>query len=119
MDKVIFSPAELDYLRSQTLARIGTASRSGRPDVAVVGFDFDGEYFYISGRHNQHTRKYRNTLNNAVASLLIDDLASVKPWRPRGIKFFAQVDFVERQGYAGEKQYLRLRPTRKYSWGLE
>jgi pyridoxamine 5'-phosphate oxidase family protein len=115
----MFSQSELDYIRSQALARIGTASPAGRPDVAVVGFDFDGEFFYVSGRANEATRKYRNTRENPVASLVIDDLASVKPWRPRGIKLFGPVDFVQHKGYAGEKEYLRLKPSRKYSWGLE
>lgn len=115
----MFSQSELDYIRSQPLARIATASPSGRPDAAVVGFDFDGEYFYISGRANERTWKYRNTKKNPLASLVIDDLASRSPWRPRGIKIFGRVDFVQRKGYAGEKEYLRIKPTGKRSWGLE
>ncbi|MCW5875299.1 MAG: PPOX class F420-dependent oxidoreductase [Anaerolineales bacterium] len=115
----MFTQDEVAYIRSQKLARIGTASEDGRPDVAAVGFDFDGEYFYVSGYANQRTLKYRNTKANPFASLVIDDLASVRPWRPRGIKIHATVDFVHRNGYAGEKEYLRLKPQRKRSWGLE
>ncbi len=114
-----FSQAEIAYIHSQPLARIGTASPSSRPDVAAVGFDFDGEYFYISGRHNEITLKYKNSLENPVASLVIDDLASTNPWRPRGIKIFGHVDIVQHQGYAGTKEYLRIQPRRKRSWGLE
>lgn len=114
-----FTAAELEYIRSQRLARIGTASAQGVPDVAAVAFDFDGEVFYISGYRNQATRKYRNTRANPWASLVIDDLASLQPWRPRGIKIDGSVDFVYRQGYAGEKDYLRITPLKKRSWGLE
>lgn len=106
----MFSQTELDYIRSQSLARIGTASPTAKPDVAVVGFDFDGEFFYVSGRRNQRTRKYLNTKKNPFTSFLIDDLASVRPWRPRGLKIDGEVDFVIRNGYAGEKEYLRVTP---------
>lgn len=115
----MFTPSELDYIRNQPLARIGTASPSGRPDVAAVAFDFDGEYFYVSGRRNEITRKYKNTQMNPRASLVIDDLASTRPWQPRGLKVFGSVDFVKRDGYAGKKEYLRIKPSRKHSWGLE
>lgn len=115
----MFTQAELDYIRSQPLARIGTASLSGKPDVAAVGFDFDGDYFYVSGLRNQRTRKYLNAKKNPRASLVIDDLASTRPWRPRGIKIDGDVDFVVRKGYAGEKEYLRIKPVRKHSWGME
>jgi pyridoxamine 5'-phosphate oxidase family protein len=84
MGEVLFSQAEIDFINSQLLARIGTASPKGKPDVAVVGFDFDGTYFYISGRSNETTWKYKNAKANPRASLVIDDLPSVKPWRTRG-----------------------------------
>ena len=115
----MFSPTESAFIRSQRLLRIGTASPDGRPDVAPVGFDFDGDYFYISGMRNKETLKYKHTKENPLASLALDDLASVQPWRPRGIKILGDVDFVVRQGYAGEKEYLRIKPRRVHSWGLE
>lgn len=115
----MFNPAEVAFIQSQRLLRIGTASADGRPDVAPVAFDFDGEHFYVSGMRNQQTLKYKHTKENPVASLALDDLASVKPWRPRGIKIFGDVDFVVRDGYAGKKEYLRIKPRRVHSWGLE
>ena len=38
----MFSEKEIDYLKSQKLARIATVSADGEPDVAQVGFTFDG-----------------------------------------------------------------------------
>jgi pyridoxamine 5'-phosphate oxidase family protein len=113
-----FTPAEIEYIESQPLARIGTASSDGKPDVAAVAFDFDGEYFYVSGIRNEITRKYHNAKKNPLASLIIDDLASTRPWRPRGIKIDGNVDFVQRNGYVGSKEYLRIKPIKKHSWGL-
>ncbi|HLE72730.1 MAG TPA: PPOX class F420-dependent oxidoreductase [Anaerolineales bacterium] len=119
MADVNFTQEEKDFIKSQLLLRIGTASPKGRPDVAVVGFDFDGAYFYVSGRDNENTWKYKNTRRNPRASLVIDDLPSVKPWRTRGVKVFGSVDFVHYAGRSsGEREYLRIKPERKYSWGL-
>ncbi|MFL6424231.1 MAG: hypothetical protein ACJ71R_11660 [Nitrososphaeraceae archaeon] len=55
MINTIFSQKEVEYLKSQRLARISTASVSLKedgsiqPDVVPVGFDFDGDYFYVGG----------------------------------------------------------------------
>ena len=116
---VVFTQEEIEFINSQLLLRIGTASAKGKPDVAVVGFDFDGEYFYVSGRDNENTWKYKNTRRNPRASLVIDDLPSVKPWRTRGVKLSGTVDFVHYAGKSsGEREYLRIKPTHKYSLGL-
>jgi pyridoxamine 5'-phosphate oxidase family protein len=120
MEDIKFTQAEIEFINSQRLLRIGTASEKGRPDVAVVEFDFDGEYFYVSGRDNEKTWKYKNTQRNPRASLVIDDLPSVKPWKTRGVKVFGSVDFVPYAGKSsGEREYLRIKPARKYSWGLD
>ncbi len=116
---VAFTKKEIDYLRSQRLARIGTANKKGDPDVAAVGFDFDGEYFYVSGHMLTRTRKYRNILENPKASLVIDDLLSVKPWRPRMLKVRGTADLVDHDGYLGPGKYIRIKPTHKTSFGLE
>ena len=57
MTTSILSQKEIEYLKSQRLARIATAlptreERSVQPDVVPVGFDFDGEYFLCWG--NEH-----------------------------------------------------------------
>lgn len=57
----MFSDRKNEYLKSQRLARIATASREEmQPDVAPVGFDFDGTYFYVSGYDLKKTLKYKN-----------------------------------------------------------
>jgi PPOX class F420-dependent enzyme/OxyR family protein len=59
----IYSEPEIQYLKSQRLARIATATRQGKPDVSPVAFEFDGMHFFI-GSHSQDiflsTRKYKN-----------------------------------------------------------
>jgi pyridoxamine 5'-phosphate oxidase family protein len=114
----MFTEKEASYIKSQPLARIGTASRDGRPDVAVVGFDFDGTDFFIGGLQMSKTLKYKNTRDNPRASLVIDDLVSADPWQPRGIKVSGSAELIRREGYVGEGEYIRLRPEKKTSWGL-
>ena len=55
-----FTDAELAYLRSQPLMRFATASTSGRPDVAPVVFEVDGDDIVTSGFDIARTVRYRN-----------------------------------------------------------
>jgi pyridoxamine 5'-phosphate oxidase family protein len=117
--KRMFSEKELAYLKSQRLARIATASSDGQPDVAPVGFDFDGECFYVGGFNITKTIKYKNVLVNPRVSLVIDDLESVNPMRPRSIKLHGKADIVSREGYAGTGPYIRIRPELIWGMGIE
>ena len=95
----MFTEREIAYLRSQPLARIATVALDGQPDAAPVGFEFDGEYFYVGGHNPAKTRKYNNVrAGNDKVALLVDDLESTSPWRPRGIRIYGKAEFVEREG---------------------
>lgn len=117
-----FSAPEIEYLKSQRLARIATVSTKGQPEVVPVAFEFDDKYFYV-GSHSQdiflRTRKYKSVRagNNRVG-LVIDDLESVDPWKPRGIKLFGTAEVVERNGMFGPGKYLRITPQVSWSWGI-
>jgi len=114
----MFSEKEVDYIKSQRLARIATVSKELQPDVAAVGFEFDGQNFYIGGIRQTKTYKYKNVANgNSRVALVIDDLESVDPWKPRGIKIHGQAELVDRPGQFGP--YLKISPTKTWSWGIE
>ena len=115
----MFSEKEVNYLKSQRLARVATVSKGLQPDVAPVGFDFDGTYFYIGGLNLAKSLKYKNALENPKVSLVIDDLESINPWKPRGIKIHGVAEIVTRKGYAGAGEYIRIKPEVKWSWGIE
>jgi pyridoxamine 5'-phosphate oxidase family protein len=95
MSNTLFSNTEIEYLKSQCLARIGTAAISNegyiQTDVRPVGFDFDGDYFYVGGMNILKSTKYKNELKNNNVAIVIDDLKSVDPWDPRGIKVCKQI----------------------------
>ena len=128
----MFTETEIEYIKSQRLARIATSCsfstsdiESCQPDVAPVGFDFDGEYFYVGGMNILKSTKYRNVLVNNKVALVIDDLKSVEPWEPRGIRIYGIADTVDRQGgYMSntdhpQSRYIRIKPTKKWSWGID
>jgi pyridoxamine 5'-phosphate oxidase family protein len=128
-----FSDKEVEYLKSQRLARISTVSPEDlQPDVSPVGFDFDGEYFYVSGMSLSNTRKYKNVLKNNKVALVVDDLETVNPWAPRAVRIYGTADIVTRQGgymdrahssssssSSSPPSYIRIKPLQKWSWGVD
>jgi pyridoxamine 5'-phosphate oxidase family protein len=135
MTSTIFSQKEIEYIKSQRLARIATAAPSSKeeqgeyitiqPDVVPVGFDFDGDYFYVGGMNILKSTKYKNVLKNNKVAIIIDDLKSIDPWDPRGIKIYGTADVVTRQGGYMDgtghpnPTYIRVKPDKKWSWGIE
>lgn len=116
----MFSEQELAFLQTQPLARIATVDHDGQPTVDVVGFQFDGTRFYVGGHQLETTRKYKNiAAGNRKVSLIIDDLKSLSPWQPRGIRVHGIAEVVQRQGHLGPGSYLAITPVVSWSWGIE
>lgn len=109
-----FTPAEIQYLMSQPLMRFASASLDGRPDVAPVVFEIDGDDILTAGFDVTHTVRYRNIQSNPRVSVVVDDLASVEPWSPRGIKVIgnAVIEIVD-----GSPRF-RISPTVIISWAI-
>jgi pyridoxamine 5'-phosphate oxidase family protein len=116
----MFTEKEIAYLQSQRLARLATIALDGQPDAAPVGYEFDGATFYVGGYSMTNTRKYKNVeAGNRKVALIIDDLQSVEPWKPRAIRIYGTAAIVEREGMLGRGTYLRINPQVSWSWGLE
>ncbi len=73
----------------------------------------------MGGRDVPKILKYRNVQANPKLALVVDDLESIRPWHPRGLRFHGTADFTTRQGYAGTGTYIRIKPHTKRSWGIE
>ena len=109
-----FTPAEIEYLHSQPLMRFATASLTGRPDVAPVVFELDGDDILTSGFDIGKTVRYGNVKANPRATVVIDDLASTNPWSPRGIKVIGSC-MVESHD---EGERFRITPEVIISWAI-
>jgi len=119
----MFSEAEIQYLKSQRLARIATVSSKGQPDVVPVAYEFDGQNFYVGSRGQDllvQTWKYKNVKNgNRLVALAIDDIESIDPWRPREVKVYGTADIVDHNGMFGPGKYIRISPKTSWSFGLK
>lgn len=116
----MFTERELAFLKTQRLLRLATVAADGQPDADAVGFVFDGSVFIIGGHKLAQSRKYRNVHSgNHKVSLILDDLASIDPWTPRGIKVHGVATAETRVGQFGQGDYLIIRPTTTWSWGIE
>ncbi|WP_262699504.1 MULTISPECIES: PPOX class F420-dependent oxidoreductase [Streptomyces] len=115
-----FTEEEIRYLRSQQLARIATVSADDQPDVAPVGFEYDGTYLYVGGADPVRTRKWRNVeAGKTKVALVIDDLVRTSPWTPRYLRVYGTAELVQRKGRLGTAPYIRITPTVSWSFNLE
>jgi len=115
-----FTEDEVAYLTSQPLARIATVGDDDQPDVAPVGFEFDGTYLWVGGRAPERTRKFLNVqAGHARVALVVDDLMSTDPWTPRFLRVYGTAELMERPGRFGPGTYMRITPEISWSWNLE
>ncbi len=120
----IFTPEEIAYLQSQRLGRLATATPDGQPHVVPVAFRYNAELdtIDIGGHGFTGRKKYRDAQRNPRVAFVVDDLASVDPWRARGIEVRGEVELLATGGEAigpgFDPEMFRIRPERVVSWGL-
>lgn len=120
-----FTDAEIAYLQSQPLGRLATVGPESQPHVVPLSFRYNPELDTIDiGGHGFATRKkYRDVQRNPRVALVVDDLASITPWHPRGIEIRGEVELVssggEGIGPGFDPEMFRVHPKRIVSWGLE
>jgi len=110
----VFTEAEVAYLASQPLMRFASASPTGKPDVTPVTFGLDGDDIVSGGFDISRSVRYRNIQKNPQVTVVIDDLASVDPWSPRGVKVIGTGAIDETPDGAG----FRITPKVIISWGI-
>ncbi|HEX6684504.1 MAG TPA: PPOX class F420-dependent oxidoreductase [Candidatus Limnocylindrales bacterium] len=123
----MFTDKESEYLNGQRLGRLATVTAGGRAHVVPTGFRIsdDGTAIEVSG-HNLAQRRplyLRNIEANPSVAFVVDDLASVNPWSPRGVTVRGRAeihtDGGTRLGRGFDSMLIRIMPERITSWGLE
>jgi len=112
-----FSDAELDYLTGERrLGRLATVGRDGTPHVVPVGLSYNREHdsIDIGGRDFERSKKYRDVERTGRAAIVVDDLASTDPWRPRGVEVRGRAEAID-----VPRPLIRIHPERIVSWGIE
>ena len=121
----VFSAAEISYLQSQRLARIATASPDGQPHVVPLAFRYnpDTDTIDVGGHDFTKRKKYRDVQSNPRVAIVIDDLASTDPWRPRMIEVRGEAEILpsggEAIGRGFDPDIFRIHPKRIISIGIE
>jgi pyridoxamine 5'-phosphate oxidase family protein len=120
-----FTANEIDYLASQRLGRIATVGPDGSPHLVPVGFRLDVEHgmIEVGGHSLSGTKKFRDLRANAKVAFVIDDLASVDPWTPRGVEVRGRAELHEtggeRFGRGWDAAWIQIVPERIISWGID
>jgi pyridoxamine 5'-phosphate oxidase family protein len=114
----VFSEAELAYLSAQQLGRVATSQPDGTLQVSPVGFRYNPELdtIDISGHGMATSRKYRNVADNGRVAFVVDDLATVKPWRPRCLEIRGRAETIED---SPEGPIIRVYAQRIISFGID
>src|SRR6266567_2710480 len=100
---MMFTAAELEFLRSQRIGRFATIGPSGWPHVAPVMYTMndDGSLdFDVDGV------KLRNLSAESRAAMVVDAMGP-----KRGVAMQGRVDLIA-------PDRARLKPVRKFTWGL-
>jgi pyridoxamine 5'-phosphate oxidase family protein len=121
----VFTDEELEYLKSQLLGRLVTVNPDGQPHVVPLSFRYNAELdtIDIGGQDFARRKKYQDVQRNPrVVAFLVDDLASVNPWRPHGIEVRDEAEVLtsggEALGPGFAPEMFRIRPRRIVSWGI-
>src|ERR671930_2604916 len=113
----VFREVELEYLTGGLqLGRIATSGADGTPHVVPVGWIYNAarDTIDVGGRELERTKKFRDVARTGRAAIVIDDLASTDPWRPRAVEVRGRAEAI-----ALPTPLIRIYPERIISWGLE
>jgi pyridoxamine 5'-phosphate oxidase family protein len=113
----VFNEAELKYMTGgRQLGRVATVGTDGTPHVVPVGWIYNAarDTIDISGIDLERSKKFRDVARTGRAAIVIDDLESVDPWRPRGIEVRGRGEAIPLP-----TPLIRIHPERIVSWGLE
>jgi pyridoxamine 5'-phosphate oxidase family protein len=113
----VFSEAELRYLAGgRQLGRIATVGADGTPHVVPVAWIYNAasDTIEIGGFELERSKKFRDVARTGRAAIVIDDLESTDPWRPRAVEVRGRAEAI-----AMPTPLIRIFPERILSWGLE
>jgi pyridoxamine 5'-phosphate oxidase family protein len=113
----VFREDEIRYLAGgRQLGRIATVGADGTPHVVPVAWIYNAvrDTIDVGGHELELSKKFRDVARTGRAAIVIDDLASSDPWRPRGIEVRGRGEAI-----TIPTPLIRVHPERIVSWGLE
>jgi pyridoxamine 5'-phosphate oxidase family protein len=113
----VFTDAELRYLTGgRQLGRLATVGADGTPHVVPVAWIYNAarDTIDVGGSELERTKKFRDVARGGRAAIVVDDLASTDPWRPRGIEVRGRAEALTLP-----TPLIRIHPERIVTWGFE
>jgi pyridoxamine 5'-phosphate oxidase family protein len=113
----VFSEAELRYLTGgRQLGRLATVGADGTPHVVPVGWIYNAarDTIDVGGHELEASKKFRDVARSGRAAIVIDDLESTDPWRPRAVEVRGRGEAITLP-----TPLIRIHPEPIISWGLE
>jgi pyridoxamine 5'-phosphate oxidase family protein len=117
--------AQIDFLGEHRLGRIATTGTDGKPHVVPTSFRYNRELgtIDIGGMHVATTKKYRDVQANPWAAIVVDDVVSTDPFRPRMLEIRGRAEAIadggEELGPGFGGGFIRIRPTKVNSFGID
>jgi pyridoxamine 5'-phosphate oxidase family protein len=118
-----FTEDEVAYLRGQRLGRLATVRRNGTVQNNPVGFGYNEKLqtIDIGGWNMADSRKFRNVADGSKVAFVVDDIASVDPWRVRCLEIRGDAEALtqpeDSTANAGGP-IIRIYPRRVLSFGI-
>jgi pyridoxamine 5'-phosphate oxidase family protein len=112
----MFTKEELRYLAGgRQLGRLATVGRDGTPHVVPVAWIYNAvrETIDIGGSELERSKKFRDVTRTGRAAIVVDDVESTDPWRPRGVEIRGRAEAIPLP-----TPLIRIHPERIVSWGL-
>lgn len=119
-----FTEAEAQFLASQILGRLATVAPDGTVQNSPVGFRVDPATgtVDIGGHALGRTKKFRNVRAGGRVALVVDELASTRPWRVRGVEIRGPAEALvdaDPPMTGMSREVIRIHPQRVISWWVE
>jgi|SRR3954453_3385268 len=121
----VFRNAEIAYLQAQTLGRLATIGRDGRPHLVPLTYrlNVEEDAVDLGGIDFPNTKKWRDVQSDPKVAFLVDDAV---PGGAHAVEIRGDAELHETGGESinprfpnFQPQFIRLRPYRIVSWGLE
>src|SRR5215213_4709579 len=112
----VFREAERAYMAGgRQLGRIATVGADGTPHVVPVAWIYNAvrDTIDVGGSELERSKKFRDVARTGRAAIVIDDLESTDPWRPRAIEIRGRAEAITLP-----TPLIRIHPGRIVSWGL-
>jgi pyridoxamine 5'-phosphate oxidase family protein len=124
----VFTPAEVEHLRSQRRGLMATVGPDGQPHIVPVTYRYneDEDAIDVGGIDFGTTKKWRDARANPKVTFLVEDVVAGPPRQAHAIEIRGEAEAHETGREAINPrfpnfapQFIRLRPRRIVSWGLE